>query len=147
MKQQIKKLEIAINKLIKDHDDFNSKAKIIGSMPGLGQVSTSLLLAQLPELGKINDKQIASILGVAPFIRQSGISKGTAAIKGGRSTLRHIIYMAACVAIRYNPVLKAFYERLRKAGKEFKVALVAVMRKLITILNTMLKKNEQWCPT
>jgi transposase len=146
MERQVKRLDAAIKQLINNNDDLNNKAKIIESVPGMGKVSTSMLLAQLPELGAIDDKQVASIIGVAPFIRQSGNSKGTAAIKGGRSSLRSVIYMAANVAIRYNPVLKAFYERLRKAGKKFKVALIAVMRKLITILNTMVKKNEQWCP-
>ncbi len=92
----------------------------------------------------MSDKQIAALAGVAPFIQQSGASKGTATIRGGRAIVRTTLYMAAIVAMRHNYVLKEFYERLRQNNKSFKVAIVAVMRKLLVILNTMLRNEECW---
>jgi transposase len=130
--------------LIKNNDQWLSKLTIITSIPGVGKTTAHALLAEMPEIGKISDKQIAALLGVAPFIRPSGTYRGTASIGGGRSEVRHIIYMAAIASIRFNSVLKAFYERLRGKGKSAKVCIVAVMRKIIVIVNNMVKKNQVW---
>ena len=144
IKDDIKCIDEEIEQLINDDKEFKKKAAIILSFPGLGKISAAALIAMLPELGKLDNKQISALVGVAPFTQQSGASKGTARIKGGRQSLRNILYMATITAMRYNPVIKAFYERLRKNCKNFKVAITAAMHKLIIILNTMMKKEEVW---
>src|SRR6185295_5109293 len=116
------------------------------SMPGVGPVLATTLLAELPELGTLSRRQIAALVGVAPLNRDSGTLRGTRRIGGGRAPVRTALYMGALVASRCNPVLKAFYHRLLAAGKAKKVALVACMRKLLTILNAMLKHRRPWCP-
>ncbi len=146
MKDEIYYIEEEIDQLINNNDMFNLKAAIITSIPGLGKVSAFTLIAGLPELGKIADKQISALVGVAPFTQQSGASKGTAIIRGGRKPVRNTLYMATLTALQYNPIIKEFYDRLRRNGKKPKVAIVAAMRKLIIILNTMVKKNEMWDP-
>ena len=102
------------------------------------------MLAELPELGLLNRKQIAALVGVAPFNRDSGRLRGHRTIWGGRASVRRVLYMAALVATRWNPVIRLFYQRLRAAGKAPKVALVAAMRKLLTILNAMLRDQSMW---
>ena len=104
------------------------------------------LLAALPELGQLNRKQIAALVGVAPLNRDSGTLRGKRTVWGGRAHVRAALYMGALVAMRFNPTIKAFYERLLAAGKKPKVALTACMRKLLTILNAMLKNNQHWQP-
>ena len=146
LENQIKTIENEINKLIKANKVLQNEAEIIESVPGVGKITAATLLAEVPELGKIGNKQIAALVGVAPFIKQSGMSKGTATISGGRNQVRSVLYMASLAAIRFNPPLKLFYDRLRKAGKRPKVALVAVMRKLLVILNTMICNNQLWKP-
>jgi transposase len=145
MEKQILEIEAELNLLIKNDEAITKKIEIYKSVPGIGNVVATTLAAEMPELGKISHKKIAALLGLAPFIQQSGMSKGTACIRGGRSYVRKTIYMAALVATQYNPALKEFYNRLCKSGKKPKVALVAVMRKLIVILNAMLLKGETWC--
>ena len=147
LEDQIAQIDAEAAELIARSDSLQNKAAIIESVPGVGQVTTLALISGMPELGSLSSKQVASLLGVAPVIRQSGNSRGTAAIKGGRSFLRSIVYMAALSAIRFNPPLRAFYLRLRDAGKKPKVAIVAVMRKLIIIFNSMVKKGEVWRST
>jgi transposase len=123
---------------------WRAKADLLGEVIGLGLVTILTLIACLPELGKLNRKQIAALVGVAPLNRDSGTRRGRRCVWGGRATVRHVLYMAALSAVRYNPVLKAFYTRLRQAGKTAKVALVAAMRKLLTILNAMLRDQAHW---
>ncbi len=144
MKKQIKVIETELNMLIKSDEAIAKKIEICKSVPGVGDVVATTLAVEMPELGKISHKKIASLLGSAPFIQQSGISRGTATTRGGRAHVRKVMYMAALVATKHNPVLKEFYDRLCKLGKKPKVALVAVMRRLIVILNAMLSKGETW---
>lgn len=122
----------------REHDE------LLRSVPGIGPVVTRTLLAELPELGTMTRRQIAALVGVAPLNRDSGSFRGTRTIWGGRATVRAVLYMGALVAARHNPVLKAFYQRLRQAGKAPKVALTACMRKLLTMLNAMLKHRTPW---
>jgi transposase len=116
------------------------------SVPGVGRVLASVLLARLPELGRLNRGEIAALVGVAPYSRQSGRWQGHESIFGGRAGVRTVLYMATLSAVRCNPALRAFYCRLRKNGKPAKVALTAAMRKLLTVLNAMLKTQTQWSP-
>ncbi len=117
---------------------------LLQSVPGVGPTLARTLLAQLPELGHLDRRQIAALVGVAPLARDSGTHRGRRQCWGGRPALRSVLYMAALVAARWNPVLRAFYARLRAAGKPGKVALVAVARKLLTILNAMLRDQRRW---
>lgn len=144
IESQLKEIEQEINKHICTNNEWKAKASIIESVRGLGKVTAFTLIAQMPELGKIGEKQAAAPLGVAPFTQQSGNWKGSATIHGGRSSIRRALYMAVLAVTRFNPQLRAFYERLCKAGKRPKIAITAVMRKLIVILNIMLKKGETW---
>lgn len=121
-------------------------ARLIRSVPGVGPVTAARLLADLPELGQIDARKAAALVGVAPYDRDSGQRKGSRTIAGGRADVRSTLYMAALVAARRNPVLKAFYDRLRAAGKPAKLVLVAVMRKLVTILTAILRTQTPWNP-
>ncbi len=144
LRKQIQEIEEKVSLILRGNDELKRRADIIESVPGLGKITALSLITEVPELGRISDKQIASLLGVAPFIQQSGASKGRAHTSGGRIAVRSIIYMATLAATRFNPVIKEFYDRLRAAGKKPKVAIVAAMRKIITILNTMLNRDETW---
>ena len=124
----------------REHDD------LLQSVPGMGPVTAMTLLAALPELGTLDRRQISALVGVCPFNRDSGQSRGHRCIFGGRAVVRTALYMATLTASRCNPVIKAFYQRLRAAGKPAKVALTACMRKLLTILNAMLKAKTPWQP-
>ena len=117
---------------------------LLQSVPGVGPVLTTTLLAHLPELGTLNRKQIAALAGVAPFNRDSGSLRGRRTVWGGRAQVRTVLYMSTLVAVRYNPLLRGFYQRLRSAGKVPKVALTACMRKLLITLNAMLKHQTPW---
>ena len=123
---------------------WREKEVLLRSMPGVGPVVTTTLLANLPELGTLTGKQIAALVGVAPFNRDSGTWRGKRRVWGGRAQIRAALYMAALVAARFNPVIRAFYRRLCAAGKAKKVALTACMRKLLLILNAMLKHRTPW---
>jgi transposase len=120
---------------------------LLQSVPGIGPTTARTLLAELPELGHLDRRSIAALVGVAPFNRDSGQWRGHRTIWGGRASVRATLYMAALVAARHNPPLRAFYQRLRAAGKAPKLALVAVMRKLLTILNAMVRHQQPWKPT
>ena len=120
---------------------------LLQSVPGIGPATARTLLAELPELGHLDRRSIAALVGVAPFNRDSGRWRGQRTIWGGRASVRASLYMAALVAARHNPPLRAFYRRLRAAGKAPKVALVAVMRKLLTIVNAMVRHQQPWKPT
>jgi transposase len=120
------------------------KDQLLQSVPGVGEVTSQTLLAMLPELGRLSHKEIAALVGVAPYARESGRWRGERRIGGGRSEVRAVLYMATVSATRFNPRIKEFYERLVKSGKKKKVALVASMRKLLTMLNAMIKHQESW---
>jgi transposase len=136
----------AIDAQIDDHMDRHFKAQrdLLDSVKGVGPVTILTLTAALPELGRLRRRQIAKLVGVAPLADDSGRRQGQRRVWGGRSPVRAIVYMAAIVAIRHNPVIKVFYERLVAAGKPKKVAIVACMRKLLTILNAMLRDQRTW---
>ncbi len=125
---------------------YQAKADLLRSVPGVGPVTTLTLIATLPELGHLSRHQIAALVGVAPLNRDSGTLRGKRMVWGGRAPVRAVLYMAALVGIKHNPVLRQFYERLRAAGKPFKVAVTACMRKLLTIMNAMLRQNSRWDP-
>lgn len=141
---EIARIETEIDDLINNTPDMKSKQAILKSAPGVGPITASLLIARLPELGRLNRKQIAALVGVAPFNQDSGRKKGKRAVYGGRKDVRTMLYMATLSAIRFNPVIHQFYQRLVDAGKPRKVALVAAMRKLLVILNAMVAANEPW---
>ena len=117
---------------------------MLTSVPGVGDATARVLIAELPELGQLDRRRISAVAGLAPVAHDSGQHRGTRHIRGGRGTVRAALYMAAWIGSRFNPVLKATYERLRAAGKARKVALVACMRKLLTILNAMVRSNTPW---
>jgi transposase len=144
--QQREDLDRRIAALIESDDDWRNKRDLLASVPGIGEVTASQLVADLPELGKVNRQQIAALVGVAPINRDSGTMRGQRSIFGGRVSVRCALYMATFSAIKFNPVMKRFAARLRAAGKPFKVMLIAAMRKLLTILNLMLKENRPWDP-
>jgi len=130
--------------LIENDERLQAKAKIIESIPGLGPASASVLIAELPELGSLNRKQIARLVGVAPTNRDSGTMRGKRTTGGGRADIRNALLMPIVVAKKYNPTIKAFYDRLVENGKPKMVALIACMRKLLTILNVMIRDGKSW---
>lgn len=142
--KHIAELDAAIKKQLAASEPMQDKARLLIGVPGVGPVLAQTLLAFLPELGSLSERQVAALVGVAPFVQQSGKKVGRAFIRGGRKPVRDVLYMAALSATRYNPKLKAFYERLIKAGKPCKVALVAVMRKLVIILNAIIRHKKPW---
>lgn len=146
IKNQVQKIENKLLKLIEECPEFKIKDDIIQSMKGVGKVMSFALLSDMPELGYINSKQAASLVGVAPFNRDSGILKGKRITRGGRSQIRNVMYMAMMSAIQCNPVFKQTYERLLAAGKPKKVAMIACMRKMIVILNSMVRDGVKWNP-
>ena len=120
--------------------------ELLRSVPGVGPVVVATLVAELPELGRLNRKQIAALVGVAPLACDSGTLRGRRMVWGGRAQVRAVLYMSTVAALRWNPVIRAFYDRLRGAGKPAKVALTACMRKLLTILNAMVRQQARWQP-
>lgn len=144
LKKQIVEIDKQIASILKSDDDWNDKADLLLSVPGLGMVTVASLLADLPELGQLNRQEIASLVGLAPFNRDSGRMRGKRSIWGGRKNVRNAMYMATFTAIRCNPVIHAFAERLRAQGKPFKVVITACMRKLLVIINTMVKEKTHW---
>jgi transposase len=145
---QIARLEAAIARKLKHTAEFADRAVIIQSVPGLGPTATAGVVAFMPELGQIDNQAAAALVGVAPYDNDSGNRHGQRHIAGGRYKLRRLLYMPIVgAATQHNPVLKAYYKHLLARGKEAKVALIACMRKLITILNTMLRRSEKWDPT
>ena len=144
LEQSLKEINKDLNRSIRSTPIWCVKDQIIQSVPGVGPVLSITLLAELPELGTLNRKQIAALVGVAPFNCDSGAFKGKRRIWGGRASVRAALYMAALAGIRSNPVLRAFYKRLRQTGKIFKVAITACMRKLLIILNSMIHSCTVW---
>lgn len=139
-------LDSELDELIKNSPLWREKEDLLRSFKGIGPVSARTLLAALPELGLLNRRQIAALVGVAPMARDSGTLRGHRRIWGGRGQVRAVLYMATITAMRSNVQIRAFYQRLRQAGKPGKVALIACMRKLLTILNTMLRTHTRWQP-
>lgn len=144
LSKEIDKLEEAILKLVRSDDDWRQRAELLESAPSVGPTASATLVAELPELGRLNRQEISALVGVAPFNHDSGTLRGQRAIRGGRQTVRNILYMVALSARRCNPVIRAYADRLTQAGKPFKVMIVACMRKLLTILNTMVATNTPW---
>jgi transposase len=150
-RQQLKQIEAQIKaidreqaRLVAQDEALKARFDRLLSIPGLGAVSALAMLIDMPELGTMDAKQAASLAGLAPITRQSGTWQGKSHIQGGRAQLRHTLYMPALVAIRFNPPLKATYQALRKAGKPAKVAIVAIMRKLLIMANALLRDNRLW---
>ena len=144
LEQQREELDRQIAELIESDDDWRGKRDLLQSVPGVGQTTASGLVAELPELGKLSREQIAALVGVAPMNCDSGSMRGKRAIRGGRASVRSTLYMAAFNAMRYNPTIKQFSDRLSAVGKPFKVVVTAAMRKLLVILNTIIKTNTPW---
>lgn len=144
LEDQIDQLAQQIDELVASDPIWQEKQSLLLSVPGVGPVTTFTLLAHLPELGMINPKQIAALVGVAPINRDSGRWRGKRFIFGGRASVRSALYMAALSATRFNPVIRAFYQSLVARGKPKKVALTACMRKLLVIMNAMLRDQSSW---
>jgi transposase len=147
LKQRVKGLDKDITTTIHDQPAWKAKQNLLMSTKGVGPTVSASLIAQLPELGTLTHKRIAALVGVAPMNRDSGKWRGKRYIQGGRTALRSTLYMAALVAARHNPVVRAFYARLVAAGKPPKLALTACMHKLLTILNAMVRDNRPWATT
>ncbi len=143
---EIHNLDREIKKLITKSPIWQKKSDLLKSVPGIGNTTASLLVAALPELGKLNRRQIASLVGLAPMNRDSGTLRGHRTIIGGRRMVRTALYMPTICAIRFNPLIKRFYDRLRTAGKPPKVAITACMRKLLILLNAIVRNNTPWVP-
>jgi transposase len=146
LQRQLGLFDDALRTLVRSSPLWREKEDLLRSAPGVGPVLATTLVAALPELGTLSRQQIAALVGVAPLNRDSGTFRGRRTVWGGRAQVRAVLYMSTLVAVRHNPVLVAFYQRLRGAGKAPKVALTACMRKLLTILNAMLKHHTRWAP-
>lgn len=146
LQAQLNDMDRELKELIDSDQTWSELADLIESVPGVGPVASVTLLALLPELGRLNRRQIAALVGVAPFNHDSGKKQGQRHIWGGRAAVRSALYMCVISGLRCNPVLKAFYERLIKKGKPAKVAIVACIRKLLIILNALVRTREAWNP-
>ncbi len=144
LEKQLESLSEKVEHLIRQNQEWRIKTEILTSVPGVGKILAYTLLCELPELGKLNSREIAALVGLAPFNKESGRMKGKRSIRGGRPRIRTIMFMAMMSSVQCNPVFKQKYEHLKAAGKLSKVALIACMRKLIVILNTMIKNQQQW---
>lgn len=144
LKSQVKKIDDDLNQFIINNPALKRKVDIVQSAPGVGPVVSKALLSYLPELGRVNGKEICALAGVAPFNSDSGRRKGKRRVWGGRRSARAALYMGALVATRFNPVIGPFYQRLLEAGKPKKLALTACMRKLLTMVNAMVRDEKAW---
>ena len=144
--QAIKELDIEITARLRSSPAWRAKDELYQSFQGIGRISSGTLMAMLPELGQLDRRKIGALVGVVPFNRDSGTLRGRRSTWGGRAPVRRVLYMAATSAIRCNPVIKDFYEQLKRRGKPHKLALVACMRKILGILNAMAKTNTPWNP-
>ncbi len=144
--EKLAKLDQEIDQFIQGSPLWVEKATLLNTVPGVGRITTSTLLAMLPELGTLNRQEIAALVGVAPLNRDSGKKTGRRHVSGGRAAVRTVLYMAALSASKHNPTIRTFYEHLIQQGKEKKVALTACMRKLLVILNAMLRAKRVWAP-
>lgn len=144
LERELQKSNDAQEKALQDNPQFVQKNELLQSIKGVGSIVAAGIIADLPELGKVSSREITALAGLAPYNRDSGTLRGKRTIWGGRAPVRCALYMAALVAIRHNVQLKAFYERLCNAGKQKKVAIVACMRKLLIVMNSMIKNNQPW---
>lgn len=144
LRRELSEIDADIDETVRGSPVWCEKEELLASVKGVGSVTARTMLAELPELGSLNRRQIAALAGLAPFTRQSGKWRGKSFIGGGRASVRTALFMAAMTAMRHNPVLRAFHQRLRAAGKPKLVALIAVARKLLTILNAILRDNKKW---
>lgn len=144
IQKQIEKVDVLLSKSIESCSQWQAKRKILESMPGVGEQVVYALLADMPELGQLNNKQVAALTGVAPYNRDSGSMRGKRRIRGGRHGIRTTLFMAAMSAVQHNPVIRSFYQRLVAAGKHKKVALTACIRKMIIMLNAMIRDGKMW---
>ena len=144
--KQITKIDTDLTKRLKESDVWQTKNDLLRGIPGVGAVTTLTMLAKCPELGMLNRREIAALTGVAPLANDSGKHRGKRFVWGGRAEVRAVLYMATISAIRCNDAIKTFAERLKKEGKPPKVVIVACMRKLLTMMNAMLKNNTPWNP-
>lgn len=147
LEEELKALDGDLSNTLRQSPLWREKDNLLRTVPGVGQHLSLTLLAYLPELGTLDRRQIAALVGVAPFNRDSGTLRGKRTVWGGRACIRGALYMAALVASRHNPVIRTFYQHLLAAGKPKKLALTACMRKLLVILNAMLKHHSPWCPS
>jgi transposase len=146
LQQQRKEMDNEIAEHLRSDDEWNGKIQLLSSVPGVGPVTASTLVAELPELGKLNRRAIAALAGLAPFDHDSGAWHGRRFIRGGRKSVRVALHMATLTATRCNPLIKSFYERLIAKGKTFRCAMVACARKLLILLNNLVKENRSWTP-
>jgi transposase len=146
LERRLREADDDLHTAVKTSPLWRVKDDLLQSVPGVGRVVSLTLLAELPELGRLSSKEIAALVGVAPLARDSGTLRGKRLVYGGRAPVRAVLYMAALVASKCNPVIRAFYQRLRAAGKPAKVALTACMRKLLVILNAMARSGTPWNP-
>lgn len=144
--ERIERLDIELTHALRTSPAWRDKDDLLKEIPGVGSLTRATMLALLPELGTLNRRQIAALVGVAPLNRDSGTRQGARSIWGGRAQVRRVLYMAVVAATRCNPVIKAYYKHLRASGKPAKVALTACMRKLLVIMNAMLKHRSSWSP-
>lgn len=146
LNKDLKRIEKAILQLVESNDDWRGRYERMKGVPGIGEQTATTLVGELPELGRLNRQQVSALVGVAPFNRDSGQFHGKRSIWGGRASVRNVLYMAALSAKKHNPVIRAFAARLLAKGKPPKVVLTACMRKLLVILNAMLRTGEPWGP-
>ena len=144
LNRQIDKVDNDIDTTIRNSPAWREREDLLSSAKGIGPTTARTMLTHLPELGRLNRREIAALVGVAPFNHDSGKHRGKRSIRGGRSEVRSVLYMATVTAVRHNPQIRAVYERLLAAGKKPKVALIACLRKLLTILNAMMRTNQPW---
>jgi transposase len=144
---QLATIDTAMAERVAEDEEMARKRDILVSIPGIGETTALAMLVEMPELGTLGPKQAASLAGLAPISRQSGKWQGSERIRGGRAPLRHAIYMPALVAARFNPALKATYQRLRLAGKPAKLAITALMRKLVVLADALIRDNRKWTKT
>lgn len=146
LRRELDKCDDEIGTLVEQSPEYRRKAELMRSIPGIGDKTVSAIIAHLPEIGSVNRRRIAALVGLAPRNRDSGMMRGKRTTGGGRKTVRTALYMPTVVAIQHNPVLRSYYHKLVANGKERMVALVACMRKLLTILNSIVGNNQSWNP-
>jgi transposase len=147
LEKELQRTDKDLDEAVEENAAWKENEALLRSVPGVGPVLARTLLAELPELGTLDHRRLSALVGVAPFNRDSGTFKGKREVWGGRAPVRAALYMGALVAVRHNPILKEFYEKLLSAGKPKKVALVACMRKLLSILNAVMRDRAPWRPT
>jgi transposase len=147
LERQLERVDADLDGRIRKSPVWQAKHNLLRDVPGVGPNLARTLIAELPELGRLSNKQIAALVGVAPLARDSGVFRGKRRVWGGRASVRSALYMSILSATNWNPVIRVFYERLRAQGKPPKVAMVACIRKLLTILNAMVRDSREWDPS